>query len=54
MAADAEGPAPHSPALQCSMACPPYEAVDYVRKHYDPGAVETLWQRRYVARFLAP
>lgn len=33
---------------------PPYEAVDYVRKHYDPWAVETLWQRRYVARFLAP
>jgi protein-tyrosine phosphatase len=27
------------------------EAVDYVREHYSPHAVETPWQRRYVARF---
>jgi protein-tyrosine phosphatase len=30
---------------------PPTEAVDYVRQHYHPRAVETPWQRRYVARF---
>lgn len=33
---------------------PAAEAVPYVRKHYDPRAVETPWQRRYVARFAAP
>ncbi|MFF8507643.1 protein-tyrosine phosphatase family protein [Streptomyces sp. NPDC015492] len=27
------------------------EAVAYVREHYAPRAVETPWQRRYVARF---
>lgn len=27
------------------------EAVAYVRKHYDARAVETPWQRRYVAHF---
>ncbi|MCC9311330.1 protein phosphatase [Kitasatospora sp. RB6PN24] len=27
------------------------EAVAYVRQHYSPHAVETPWQRRYVARF---
>ncbi|MET9296202.1 protein-tyrosine phosphatase family protein [Streptomyces sp. NPDC003077] len=27
------------------------EAVAYVRKHYAPRAVETPWQRRFVARF---
>ncbi len=27
------------------------EAVSYVRKHYDPRAVETPWQRRFVTRF---
>lgn len=32
---------------------PAREAVAYVRKHYDPRAVETPWQRRYVARFPA-
>ena len=26
-------------------------AVTYVRRHYDPRAVETPWQRRFVARF---
>ncbi|MDG4826682.1 protein phosphatase [Asanoa sp. WMMD1127] len=26
-------------------------AVAYVRQHYAPRAVETPWQRRYVARF---
>jgi hypothetical protein len=25
--------------------------VAFVRAHYDPRAVETPWQRRYVARF---
>ncbi|GAA5190168.1 protein-tyrosine phosphatase family protein [Rugosimonospora acidiphila] len=30
---------------------PNQEAVGYVRKHYAPRAVETLWQRRFVARF---
>ena len=27
------------------------EAVDYVREHYHRRAVETVWQRRYVAGF---
>ncbi|WP_247674563.1 protein-tyrosine phosphatase family protein [Micromonospora sp. C51] len=27
------------------------QAVDYVRRHYAPSAVETPWQRRFVARF---
>jgi protein-tyrosine phosphatase len=27
------------------------EAVSYVRKHYDPGSIETPWQRRFVYRF---
>lgn len=30
---------------------PAHEAVTYVRTHYDPRAVETPWQRRYVRRF---
>lgn len=30
---------------------PPADAVAYVRRHYDHRAVETPWQRRYVARF---
>lgn len=30
---------------------PPDRAVRYVREHYDPHAVETPWQRRYVRRF---
>lgn len=30
---------------------PQREAVAYVRAHYDPRAVETPWQRRFVARF---
>jgi len=29
----------------------PRDAVAYVRAHYDPHAVETPWQRRYVRRF---
>jgi protein-tyrosine phosphatase len=33
---------------------PAREAVRFVRKHYDARAVETPWQRRYVARFLRP
>ncbi|WP_026932546.1 protein-tyrosine phosphatase family protein [Glycomyces tenuis] len=41
-----------------AMAClavidgvPNAEAVAYVREHYRPRAVETPWQRRYIARF---
>ncbi|HUZ55350.1 MAG TPA: protein-tyrosine phosphatase family protein [Streptosporangiaceae bacterium] len=30
---------------------PSRQAVAYVREHYDPKAVETLWQCRFVARF---
>lgn len=30
---------------------PNAEAVAYVREHYDAHAVETPWQRRFVARF---
>ncbi|SHF27506.1 protein-tyrosine phosphatase family protein [Streptoalloteichus hindustanus] len=32
----------------------PRDAVAYVRHHYDRHAVETPWQKRYVARFTAP
>jgi hypothetical protein len=32
---------------------PAGEAVAFVREHYDARAVETPWQRRYVARFSA-
>ena len=31
---------------------PADQAVTYVREHYDPHAVETPWQRRYVERFV--
>jgi protein-tyrosine phosphatase len=30
---------------------PSKEAVKYVRTHYSTRAVETLWQRRFVAKF---
>jgi hypothetical protein len=30
---------------------PAERAVDYVREHYDSHAVETPWQRRFVAHF---
>ncbi|RSO02751.1 protein phosphatase [Streptomyces sp. WAC 06783] len=30
---------------------PADQAVDFVRRGYDPRAVETPWQRRYVSRF---
>ncbi|MET3919254.1 protein phosphatase [Arthrobacter sp. UYEF20] len=33
---------------------PPAGAVAFVRQHYRRGAVETPWQRSYVARFRAP
>ena len=33
---------------------PAREAVAYVREHYHPRAVETPWQRRYVAGFSTP
>ena len=32
---------------------PAPEAVAYVRQHYSSHAVETPWQKRYVARFTA-
>ncbi|MFE9248945.1 protein-tyrosine phosphatase family protein [Streptomyces sp. NPDC007088] len=32
---------------------PPSAAVTYVRRHYAARAVETPWQRRFVARFAA-
>ena len=32
---------------------PADQAVAYVRQRYDPHAVETRWQKRYVARFPA-
>jgi len=32
---------------------PPAEAVAFVRARYHPRAVETPWQRRFVARFPA-
>lgn len=41
-------------ALACLVildGLPAGQAVAFVRRHYDPHAVETLWQRRYVARF---
>jgi protein-tyrosine phosphatase len=31
---------------------PPEEAVPYVRRNYDHRAVETPWQRSFVARFV--
>ena len=33
---------------------PAHRAVAFIRQCYDPRAVETPWQRRYVARFPAP
>ena len=33
---------------------PADRAVAFVRTHYDPRAVETPWQKRYVARFGTP
>lgn len=33
---------------------PAREAVAYVRERYHPRAVETPWQRRYIARFQTP
>jgi hypothetical protein len=33
---------------------PAGEAVAFVRRHYDPRAVETPWQRRFVSRFPPP
>lgn len=40
-------------ALACLDGVPAAEAVTYVRARYDHRAVETPWQRRYVARFEA-
>jgi protein-tyrosine phosphatase len=33
---------------------PADEVVAFVRQHYNPQAVETPWQERYVTRFAAP
>jgi protein-tyrosine phosphatase len=41
-------------ALACLVVLdsgPEVDAVAYVRAHYDPRAVETPWQRRYVRQF---
>jgi protein-tyrosine phosphatase len=38
-------------ALAVLDGVPPGEAVAFVRRHYDPRAVETPWQRRWVLRF---
>ncbi len=38
-------------ALAVLDGVPPAEAVDFVRRHYHPRAVETPWQRRWVLRF---
>lgn len=32
----------------------PGRAVEFVRRHYSPHAVETPWQRRFVTRFRPP
>lgn len=32
-------------------AVPNHDAVAYIRRHYSSRAVETPWQRRFVARF---
>lgn len=32
---------------------PAEQAVAFIRQHYDPQAVETPWQKRYVTRFPA-
>ncbi|MGI5167162.1 protein-tyrosine phosphatase family protein [Spirillospora sp. CA-253888] len=36
-------------AVRCGLS--PAEAVDWTRRHHHPRAVETPWQRRWVARF---
>ena len=38
-------------ALAVLDGVPAAEAVAFVRRHYDPRAVETPWQRRYVLHF---
>ncbi|HEV7626577.1 MAG TPA: protein-tyrosine phosphatase family protein [Streptomyces sp.] len=38
-------------ALAVLDGLPAADAVAFVRRHYDPRAVETPWQRRYVLRF---
>jgi hypothetical protein len=39
-------------ACVCVLAgTPASDAVAYVREHYDPHAVETPWQRRFVRQF---
>jgi protein-tyrosine phosphatase len=43
-------------ALACAAVLdgvPAGDAVRYVRTHYSPRAVETMWQRRYVRKFRA-
>ncbi len=44
-------------ALACLVTMdgvPANQAIAFVRQHYDPHAVETPWQKRYVARFTTP
>ncbi len=50
-AAAAGAPGRHWPASRSSTACPPPRRSSYVREHYDRRAVETPWQKRFVARF---
>ena len=49
--AAAAAPALRSPVSPCSTGCPADQAVDYVRRHYHPDAVETEEQRQFVAEF---
>jgi hypothetical protein len=37
-------------AIAVLAGVPPTEAVDWVRRHYNPRAVETPWQRRWVGK----
>jgi len=30
---------------------PGRQAITYIREHYDPHAIETPWQRRFITRF---
>lgn len=41
----------HASAVPVRPRPPVADAVGYVRAHYNPRAVETPWQRRFVARF---
>jgi hypothetical protein len=49
--ADTGGPARRWPASPSWTDCPVARAIAYVRAYYGSRAVETPWQRRFVARF---